>query len=113
MRFRTLALLTGVLVIGSTFAAGASGKVSASPKTFSTILNIKQEVPKETGAPANASGKFTATLTGTKLKWVLTFTHLTGKATAAHIHLGARGKSGAVIVPLCTPCKVSTEEGQN
>jgi hypothetical protein len=36
---------------------------------------------------------------------------LTGKAAAAHIHTGARGKSGPVIVPLCAPCK-SGAKGQ-
>jgi len=39
------------------------------------------------------------------LVWRLTFSRLTGKAFAAHIHSGARGKAGPVIVPLCTPCK--------
>jgi hypothetical protein len=29
---------------------------------------------------------------------------LTGKAVAAHIHVGAKGKSGNVLVPLCGPC---------
>ena len=36
--------------------------------------------------------------------WTLTFTHLSGAATAAHIHLGPRGTAGAVLVPLCAPC---------
>ena len=29
----------------------------------------------------------------------------TGKAIAAHIHSGVRGKPGPVIVPLCAPCR--------
>ncbi len=40
---------------------------------------------------------------GTKLKWKLTFARLTGPATA-HIHMAAKGKAGAVVVPLCGPC---------
>jgi hypothetical protein len=39
------------------------------------------------------------------LTWRLTFSRLTGKAVAAHIHRGVRGKAGPVIVPLCAPCK--------
>ena len=35
----------------------------------------------------------------------MTFTRLTGSATAAHIHSGKRGVAGPVIVPLCGPCK--------
>lgn len=75
------------------------------PMGFTAKLNIAQEVPKETGAPSNAGGAFTATLTGSTLKWKLSFAYLTGQATAAHIHTGAKGKSGPVIVALCGPCK--------
>jgi hypothetical protein len=46
----------------------------------------------------------TATLNGSKLAWKLTFEHLTGKATAAHIHIAKRGKAGPVAIPLCGPC---------
>jgi hypothetical protein len=37
--------------------------------------------------------------------WRLTFSRLTGRAVAAHIHRGAPGKAGPVIVPLCAPCR--------
>jgi hypothetical protein len=50
-------------------------------------------------------GLTSATLTGTKLTWKLTFSHLSGSAVAAHIHSGAMRKAGPVIVPLCGPCK--------
>ncbi len=43
-------------------------------------------------------------MTGKTLKWKLTFSGLTGPATAAHIHTGAKGKAGPVVVPLCAPC---------
>ena len=32
------------------------------------------------------------------LKWKLSYSHLSGKATAAHIHLGKRGVAGNVLV---------------
>src|SRR5581483_7307263 len=38
------------------------------------------------------------------LVWRLTFSGLTGQATAAHIHLGAKGLAGPVAIPLCGPC---------
>ena len=45
-----------------------------------------------------ARGSFTGTYvenkTGAILKWKLTFTRLTGSATAAHIHSGKRGVAG-------------------
>jgi hypothetical protein len=96
----------GGLAVGALTASGAFASRTMAPMKFSASLNIKQEVPKEVGAPAMAAGKFTGVVTGTTLKWTLTFSHLTGPATAAHIHLGAKGKAGAVIIPLCTPCKV-------
>ena len=56
------------------------------------------------GQGAGWTGTFTATLSGTKLTWKLTFQKLSGKAGAAHIHLGRPGKAGNVAVSLCGPC---------
>ena len=38
------------------------------------------------------------------LAWRLTFSGLSGPATAAHVHLGIQGHAGAVAIPLCGPC---------
>ena len=74
-----------------------------------TTLRASQERPKPKGRLAKAKGTFTATVTRTGstgvITWRLTFSKLSGKATAAHIHSGARGKPGPVIVPLCAPCR--------
>jgi mono/diheme cytochrome c family protein len=82
--------------------------VSPGTYTLKTALSAKQEVPAPKGA-ARAVGSFTATFTvvkatSTKLAWRLTFSRLSGPATAAHIHLGAPGKAGKVVVTLCGPC---------
>ncbi len=97
-----LAVGAAALVLSAlALASGGAYRVSAS-------LTAKQEVPAPK-APAGAKGSFTGTLTqtakGGKLKWKLTFSGLSGKAAAAHIHLGARGKSGPVMVALCGPCR--------
>jgi CHRD domain len=72
-------------------------------------LRAAQERPKPKGKLAKARGTFTAavTRTGTTgvITWRLTFSTLSGRAIAAHIHSGARGKAGPVIVPLCAPCR--------
>lgn len=77
--------------------------------TLNTSLRAAQERPKPKGKVGRARGAFTVTITkkgsSAVLAWRLTFSRLTGKAVAAHIHSGARGKSGPVIVPLCAPCK--------
>jgi hypothetical protein len=68
-------------------------------------LTPGQETHRLRGNVSKAKGGFTATVTregrGTELRWRLGWEGLTGKAQAAHIHLGARGKSGAVIIFLC------------
>lgn len=85
------------------------GQVSPSA-TLNASLRAAQERPKPKGKKVGrARGAFTVTITkqgsSAVLVWRLTYSRLTGKATAAHIHSGARGKAGPVIVPLCAPCK--------
>jgi hypothetical protein len=99
----TLVLAGTLAALAITAFAGAAR--NASPIMIAAKLTAKQEVPKQVVKNTKASGSFTGDITGTKLTWTLKFSHLTGPATAAHIHLGAMGVSGNVVVPLCTPCK--------
>jgi CHRD domain len=82
-----------------------------------SVLNARQEVPKPKGSLGRAAGVFTATAaksdTGTVLTWRLTFSRLTGRAVAAHIHIGRRGRAGAVAVPLCGPCRSGARGSAN
>jgi hypothetical protein len=93
-----LVLAAAALVVAGLAAARESYKVSAS-------LNVAQEVPKQVVKTPNARGSFSGTVVenGKKatLKWKLSYSHLSGKATAAHIHLGKRGVAGNVLVALC------------
>jgi len=77
--------------------------------TAKTTLRAALERPKPKGKLGRARGTFTATITrsGTSgvITWRLTFAKLSGRAIAAHIHSGVRGKAGPVIVPLCAPCR--------
>ena len=75
-----------------------------------TALNARQEVPKPKGNANRARGTFTATVTKTSatsgsIAWRLIFSRLTGRAVAAHIHIGAAGRAGPVAIPLCGPCR--------
>jgi hypothetical protein len=101
------ALVTlAVLALAAALAAGGLAAVQKEGvKKLSAKLTAAREVPKPKGVPATATGTFTGTLRGKKLTFRLTFAHLTGKATAAHIHKGRAGKAGPVLVPLCGPCK--------
>ena len=105
--------LAGVLVgLGALVVVGAALAASTTTYSYRATLGPKGEVPPPT-APAKAAGVFTATVTDKKGKasihWTLTFRRLSGKAVAAHIHKGAAGVAGSVVVPLCGPCR----NGQN
>ena len=101
------ALVTlAVLALAAALAAGGLAAVQKGGVIkLSAKLTAGREVPKPKGVPAAATGTFTGTLKGKKLTFRLTFSHLSGKAFAAHIHKGKAGTSGAVLVPLCGPCK--------
>jgi CHRD domain len=95
--------LVALLATAAVCALALSALSGAATKTtvWTAALSSGQEVPKQVVKMAAARGLFKATLSGTTLKWKLTYSHLTGTATAAHIHLGAKGKAGNVLVPLC------------
>ena len=106
---KRVAFVSSVLLgLAAVVAAVAMAGHSASPMQLSAKLNSRQEVPNPHGEPVRAGGSFTAKLTGKTLTWKLTFSHLSGAATAAHIHSGAKRKSGPVILPLCGPCTATT-----
>ena len=95
-------------------AAVVAGIAAAAPQkdtyTLTARLTARAEVPKPKGVPVGANGVFTGKaveLANDKasLTWRLTFSKLSGKAIAAHIHMGKVGKPGAVLLALCGPCR--------
>ena len=91
----------------ATFAVGvvalsAVAFVGAAPRS-EIMLGAKLDAMQD-HAKSKGVGSFTATLAGGRLSWHLSFSKLTGKASAAHIHVGAKGKSGNVLIALCGPC---------
>jgi hypothetical protein len=106
-RTRLLAALAALAVGAAVTGANVAAAPSATMKV-SAALTAKAEVPIQVVKNTKGSGSFTGTLTGSKLVWKLTFTHLSGAATAAHIHLGKTGKAGNVVVPLCAGAKCTS-----
>src|SRR5437870_1753657 len=101
---RPLILSVVVIAAAGLFAAGLGLGASGSTSVKLTAkLDARHETPTPKGA-LRASGLFTAILDGRSLTWRLTFSRLTGKALAAHIHLGKPGAAGPIVVPLCGPC---------
>ncbi len=107
MRLRALvpALALAVALVAT---VGASARPQATTIQIRTVLNAAQEVPSPTGAVSNAGGTFSATVTksetGASISWQLSFSDLTANAIAAHIHTGAVGSPGPVVLALCGPC---------
>ena len=99
---KLVTLLAATCICALALAALA---LAAPQKTvWTAALSSGQEVPKQVVKTTAAHGLFKGALSGTTLKWKLTFSKLSGPATAAHIHMAAKGKSGNIVVPLCTPC---------
>ena len=95
--------LVALFAAAAVCALALSALSGAATKTtvWTAALSSGQEVPKQVVKMAAAQGLFKGTVTGTTLKWKLTYSHLTGPAAAAHIHMGAKGKAGNVVVALC------------
>ena len=106
---RTRAFIPALALAGALVATvGASARPQATNIQLRTVMNAAQEVPSPTGAVSNARGTFSATVTksdtGASVTWQLSFNGLTGNANAAHIHTGAVGSPGPVVLALCGPC---------
>jgi hypothetical protein len=86
--------------------AGAAAKPEATSIQLRTVMTAQQEVPAPSGDVSGARGTFSATLNaGGSISWQLSFSGLTGPAGAAHIHTGAPGSPGPVVLALCGPCQ--------
>ena len=99
--------LVTLLVAGAVCALALSTLSVAATRTtvWTAALSSGQEIPKQVVKNTAAHGLFKGTLSGKTLKWTLTYSKLSGPATAAHIHMAAKGISGPIVVPLCPPCK--------
>lgn len=102
---KLVSMLAAAAAAALVLSAVSSARPAAAHWRITATLNAGQEIPKQVVKNQAAHGTFTGALTGTTLKWKLTFAKLTGPAMAAHIHVGAMGKSGNVAVALCGPCK--------
>lgn len=98
-KIAVLLATAGALVLTAVSLAGTHSM------GWSAKLTAAQEIPKQAVKAPAANGAFTASVSGKTLKWKLTFSKLSGPATAAHIHIGGMGTAGNPLVALCGPCK--------
>jgi hypothetical protein len=99
------ALVAAFALVGAALAASQKDTYS-----LSATLKGRSEVPKPVGVPAGATGRFTGKAVElendrAQITWRLTFSKLSGRAVAAHIHVGRAGKAGPVVAGLCGPCR--------
>jgi len=90
------AAIAAVLIAAGALAACGNDPTAPRSTTYVAHLSGANEVPAVAGA---ASGTATFTLTGKTLSYVVTVSGLSGNAAASHIHLGAAGTNGNIVVP--------------
>jgi hypothetical protein len=80
-------------------AAACGGDDDGDGETYSDDLTTEEEVPLCATAGADATGSSSVTVSddGATISVELTFSGLSGPATAAHIHYGEEGVAGGVI----------------
>jgi len=104
----TAIVIAFVLVLSASAGASRQAAQAVTQVNLAAGMSPKQEVPAPSAAANAATGAFTGTATatgnGADFTWKLVFAQLTGPATAAHLHIAAKGEPGPVIVPLCAPC---------
>jgi hypothetical protein len=78
-----------------------SGRFTSGAETFTARLDARNEVPTpnlDSGASPTGNAMFT--VNGTTVAYKLSASGLSGPPTVAHIHTGAPGVAGPVVVPL-------------
>ncbi len=89
-RFALSAILAAVVLAAITLGASAAAAPQVATTKLRATLDARQVAPKQDVGVPNATGLFTATLTGKKLSWTLTYRGLSGPALGAHIHIAKR-----------------------
>jgi len=95
---RGVAALAVVLLAGSGAMLACSDDTTGPQQSVTYVAHLSgaNEVPAVAGA---ATGTATFTLTGKSLSYQVIVSGLSGNAAASHIHLGAAGVNGNILVP--------------
>ena len=91
-----IALAVVLGTVGTMLACSSDSTAPDQSVTYVAQLKGGNEVPALAVA---GTGTATFTLTGKSLSYRVTVTGLTGNAAASHIHMGAAGVNGNILVP--------------
>jgi hypothetical protein len=99
---RALILSSLAVLLG---CATEKSAAAPAPKTFDVPLTTAAEVPVCAATGPGATGKATIVIAPDDSSITATVTHsgLSGDVTAAHIHAGAAGVAGPVVLPFSAP----------
>lgn len=108
MRTGVVVVTVALASLAAAFAAGAG--TTAGTTKLAAQLRGTNEVP---AAPASNRGKVEVRLTAStgRVCWTFTLTKIDGKPTQAHIHIGKKGVSGNVVIPLAAHGKPYVRQG--
>ncbi|HMK66921.1 MAG TPA: CHRD domain-containing protein [Stellaceae bacterium] len=99
-----------LLAVAAVAVGLAACNQTPSQKTYKAELWAANEVPPVSG-PGKGTGVFTLDPATKQLSWAVTFSDLSGPATAAHIHgPAAVGTNAAVVVPFDNVPKAASGE---
>jgi hypothetical protein len=95
------ARVLAVLGLCALFGCATEKVTSSPPTTLNVPLLRASEVPVCAAAGPTATGEATVTVVadGTSVAVTVTYSGLSGDATAAHVHWGASGVAGPVVLP--------------
>jgi hypothetical protein len=108
MRRQILITLMAAASITAFSACGDDEPSGPQSITYTATLSGANEVPART---TTATGSATLTMTGTTVNYTVTGTGFTSPVTAGHIHIGAVGVNGPIIVPLTITAGATSTTG--
>ena len=85
-----------IVLLAATVSCGSDGSTASSNAVYVADLSGLREVP---AVVTSASGKATFTRQGRSVTYVVTAAGFTTPITVGHVHIGAAGVIGSVIVP--------------
>jgi len=97
---------SGTVTDASTPTTDAGGSIDAgTPTSYSVTLTAAQESPVCASAAAGATGTAAVVVSAdeSKIEVDLSYSGLSGAVAAAHIHAGASGATGNVVLPFAAP----------
>lgn len=100
MKHTRIAALAAAAAIGAGCAGGSSTGGLNAERTYTIALTSSQEVPAP--KPTAAAGTAQVIVFPSRIEFQLSATNITG-ITMAHIHSGARGVAGPIVVTLFLP----------